>query len=456
MVEIKEIPLVSLERRAIRKRGDVDELVESVFKDKGFDLDEWLSKGYAKKTNPNVYIYEIEFDFYKEYKPKGRWWFEEDTFCLRGILALVKIDQLLRHENRVKEEEAKIKKSFEKHKIQVSPIMGMFDDKSKIIENFCARFKSDCEEILEISFSESVPPDAIHRLYAVKGEKATEVIEYLKTVFSGVDDLPIVIDGHHRLGALQMMGAKYAPVFLVDSNDPALKLLSWQRRVKKIKGPHIKKLFDVITHNNRMKTEFGTKLFKAPNITALRNAAHRVPYAEIPSLVRRDIAIGDEPMPEWTIQRLTKRPLVGDMWEGLDMGKVRLDENGDLILNGERHYLFGLYFKAEESDLPEKFYLLAEKSSISRFLVMVDNILLGVVGKGNPEIIDRNESSVKRAYESVKKGEYDLAVFVPALRTRDVINLVKENKPLLPAKLTCFIPKPVPGLINCDMRDLSE
>jgi hypothetical protein len=41
-------------------------------------------------------------------------------------------------------------------------------------------------------------------------------------------DTGTVIDGHHRLMALRQLGARWAPVYLIDYNDPLISVHTWR------------------------------------------------------------------------------------------------------------------------------------------------------------------------------------------------------------------------------------
>jgi len=60
-----------------------------------------------------------------------------------------------------------------------------------------------------------------------------------------------------------------------------------------------------------------------------------------------------------------------------------------------------------------------------------------------------------KAQRLVDSGKYHAAILVPVLRKQEVVKIANTRSyEQLPAKFTCFLPKPGVGIIMAEIKDL--
>ncbi len=455
MVEIKSLPgIVVVDPNDRNRRFCMESLFKQVTENSEKVFGPYLSAGKLVKHPPSIYTYKISFRFPKRYG---------DTKIvereLRGFIALVRVDDLLRHEDKHEDVEKELAASFKSDGFLMTPIMGMFTDKHDIIDGLFKINNRQKQTIFQNSDSAfSDPADAKHTLDVINDP---ETIARVANAMRSVEHLAIA-DGHHRFGALKRLKAKWVPVFFVDWRDRNLILMSWHRLVR-AKNPKQ----DIRTALDQMLNikQFSTYLYRAQSISDIRIATHPSEFDPGYRLtLKRRSLLGEQETPPIGTVFVGSRPLVGKMYEfnkeeilvsvAPDQSESwyvswrREDPSGGM----ERLLLFGLYGAEKRNLLTEsKYYLLGVSEDLPSALKAFDDVIKNL----RAHVEYKNEIGVAR--ELVNNGAFHAAVLVPVLRKQEVVNIAKARAySELPAKFTCFLPKPGIGILITELKDLRE
>ena len=294
------------------------------------------------------------------------------------------------------------------------------------------------------------------------------IIDRLSKALNGVKKV-IIADGHHRFEALKNIGSEWIPVFLVDMNDSNLILMSWHRVLRIKEQSSIRSALDDIFAGKH----FTTYLYKAGGIDDIRKATHPSEFGTGVKLKlkRRMLLSASDNMPPST-KDLGIRPIGGRMCEfknpevlfSTSPGKswfvywmrgagVRARElKGLRFFSMEKLLLFGLYAAPKlHGIMSRKYYLLGTTADLPAFLKLLDDI----IKKEKYGVRITFQNHISAAQSLVDSGQFHAAVLVPVLRKQEVIDIAERKQyEVLPAKFTCFLPKPGAGVLMVQTDDL--
>ena len=472
MVGIKGFPavIVSTKLSSLDRRTNIERLFKRISKPsplrqfrKG-DFNGLLRESTLEKDSESLYLYQIEYDFPAKYGSHA--WIKR---TLRTVVALSRIGDLRAHEGESKEDTEKMKASFKKTGILLTPIMAMVDDTANIIKELYDILQPSGQEtkstvlIYREEFRDRTPEPrgSTHTIWQIKDPKWIEwfKVRVLKKKYA------IITDGHHRYRALKELGYSWIPTVFVDINDDDLVLMSWHRLVKGMDRKAIREAIRQVSGNEFSK-EYGTMRFKVGTLKDVRDALHPEPSMKLK--VKRRL------LPELAMEedfrngavRLSGRPFVGEDMEFPESeifskeGKKGIYWEGTFIGQTKKFVMFGAYLIDKKgiffTTKEEKFNLLTSTRNIASFTTAIDNLIKRFVGREELEERIAFSPEIGEARNLVYDEKFSLAILVPVLRKRDILRYIATGRAEreLPAKLTCFLPKPAGALLMCYLNDL--
>ncbi|HIK00436.1 TPA: DUF1015 family protein [archaeon] len=330
--------------------------------------------------------------------------------------------------------------------------------------------------------------DGHHRYRALKELKKRFGYRWIPTVFVDLDDNNLALMSWHRLikgigkdeiakTARQLMSPEFlhrhnTMLFKVDSLDdlrsvthPAESIhLKVKRRVlpeyvsldaRKIRLPETEFERRVRTVNEREVVEYletHDELAiedQIPDEVKKMWPRHDISKAPFPTGAKLLI---DRPFIEEVVE-FPEEEIIAKSWE-----KGIYWEREPFKGHYQKFVVFGIYLidKKWTGAKEEKFYFLSSGENIATFTLTVDSLIKDMVGEEDLEEKVKYFSEIGVAKDHVYNEKFRVAIFVPVIRKQDILYYIARKRPeyALPAKLTCFLPKPATALLMCDLNDL--
>jgi uncharacterized protein (DUF1015 family) len=174
-------------------------------------MDEWLKEDILLPDKQEaIYVYEQEFEI------------EHISFLRRGFIALHKLDKqrILTHEETRKKAKADREQLISTLKTFTSLIFGLYEDKTKEIEQILAGLQK--EKIYDFVDEQSIH-NRFYRMTDVNAISRLVSIMAAKKIY--------IADGHHRLDVSYRLNIPYVPLYLTNMYSPGIVILPYHRTI---------------------------------------------------------------------------------------------------------------------------------------------------------------------------------------------------------------------------------
>ena len=356
---------------------------------RGF-LNAWKRTGVLRQdSSESIYIY------VQDYREEGR------AKQRIGFIAAMKLDQgtVLRHENTLAAPKKDRLALLKEVRTNLSPIFGLFEDKKTTLQKLLKKTMSSIPSV-------NVSLDAVrHRLFA---ETRAEVLEKIRReLFSK----PMFIaDGHHRF-------------------EVACQFRQWMNK----QYPH--------------RPEADWNYVMAYFSDCLHN-----PFKIFPA--HRLIAV-----PKRLKEPLRRLELRGELKKARNLLSVLSLLTKSRQDSSDKTYSFGVFtkkdgyfiFKLDRKFSSSKGKTAADKLDVAVLHREVIEPCFGIRAIEKSKAIDFTRSALE-ACEAVKKGRFDMAIFVRPTSLAEMIDVSKKRL-RMPQKSTYFYPKLLSGLVFHSLND---